>query len=78
MPRLTILAIYIYIYSHSISYGELPDGYLDEMGGGNGVRLQLRTGAQEQAALVHRGVTLRARHLPTSALRGGWVRPGLT
>ena len=48
------------------------------MGGGNGVRLQLRTGAQEQAALVHRGVTLRARHLPTSALRGGWVRPGLT
>ena len=31
----------------SVSYGELPDAYLDEMGGGSGVRLQLRTGTQQ-------------------------------
>ena len=58
----------------SLSYGELPNDYLDEFGGGDGLRLQLRTGVAQQAALVYNRTVLRARHLPAGALRGRWLR----
>jgi hypothetical protein len=38
--------------------------------------LTMAVHTEAQAALVHRNLTLRARHLPSSALRGGWVSSG--
>ena len=38
--------------SRSFSYGDVPDGLIDETGAGLGMRLLLRTAATAQATLV--------------------------
>lgn len=56
----------------SWSYGELDDEYIDEMGAGSGLRLQLRTAAVQQASLIYAGETIDVVSLPRSQLRGAW------
>ena len=58
----------------SFSYGEIADGYIDEFGSGDGLRLLLRTAGAEQAALMWQGATLRTTPLPGAALRDAWRR----
>ena len=50
----------------------MEDQYIDEMGAGNGLRLQLRTASVQQAGLVLNGTAIRLTALPKEKLRGAW------
>ena len=56
----------------SFSYGILEDGYISELGAGDGFRLLLRTADVEQAAVMYNGSTVALTALPTAQLRGSW------
>lgn len=56
----------------SWSYGDFANGYVDEMGTGNGVRLLLRTAFVQQASVVYQGNTIDVVTLASEQLRGAW------